>query len=110
MNKFLNLLTLALTTNLAIADGNVTINSSAPSDDPYIVMQVGPEKVQLQEFESIFNKNNNEENITKEYLDEYTNLFIDFKRKVLYAKDNQMDTSLTFKRSKEIFFKLNLLT
>ena len=98
MNKFLNLLTLALTTNLAIADGNVTINSSAPSDDPYIVMQVGPEKVQLQEFESIFNKNNNEENITKEYLDEYTNLFIDFKRKVLYAKDNQMDTSLTFKR------------
>ena len=98
MNKFLNLLTLALTTNLALADGNVTINSSAPSDDPYIVMQVGPEKVQLQEFESIFNKNNNEENITKEYLDEYTNLFIDFKRKVLYAKDNQMDTSLTFKR------------
>ena len=98
MNKFLNLLALALTTNLAIADGNVTINSSAPSDDPFMVMQVGPEKVQLQEFESIFNKNNNEENITREYLDEYTNLFIDFKRKVLYAQDNQMDTSLAFKK------------
>lgn len=97
MNKILNLLTLVLSTNLAIADGNITINSSAPSDDPSMVMQVGPEKVQLQEFESIFNKNNNEENVTREYLDDYTNLFIDFKRKVLYAQENQMDTSLAFK-------------
>ena len=93
MNKFLNLLALVLTTSLAMADGNINVNSSAPSDDPSIVMQVGPEKVQLQEFESIFNKNNNEENVTKEYLDEYINLFIDFKRKVLYAQENQMDTS-----------------
>lgn len=98
MNKFLNLLALVLTTSLAMADGNITVSSSAPSDDPSMVMQVGPEKVQLQEFESIFNKNNNEENVSKEYLDEYTNLFIDFKRKVLYAKENQMDTSLAFKR------------
>jgi len=105
MNKFLNLLAFALTTNLAIADGNVTINSSAPSDDPFMVMQVGPEKVQLQEFESIFNKNNNEENITREYLDEYTNLFIDFKRKVLFAKESQMDTSQTFKRELEGYRK-----
>ena len=79
MNKFLNLLALVLTTSLAMADGNITVNSSAPSDDPSMVMQVGPEKVQLQEFESIFNKNNNEENVTREYLDDYSNLFIDFK-------------------------------
>ena len=98
MNKFLNLLALVLTTSLAMADGNITVNSSAPSDDPSMVMQVGPEKVQLQEFESIFNKNNNEENVTREYLDDYTNLFIDFKRKVLYAQENQMDTSVAFKR------------
>ncbi len=98
MNKFLNLLCLVLTTNLAMADGNNTVNSSTPSDDPSMVMQVGPEKVQLQEFESIFNKNNNEENITREYLDDYTNLFIDFKRKVLYAQENQMDTSSAFKK------------
>ena len=77
MNKILNLLALVLTTNLAMADGNITINQSAPSDDPSMVMQVGPEKDQLQEFESIFNKNNNEENVSKEYLDEYTNLFIE---------------------------------
>ena len=53
MNKLLNLLTLALTTNLAIADGNV-IKSSNSSDDPYIVMQVGTENIQLQEFEVNF--------------------------------------------------------
>ena len=64
MNKFLNLLALVLTTSLAMADGNITVKSSAPSDDPSMVMQVGSEKVQLQEFESIFNKNNNEENVT----------------------------------------------
>ena len=98
MNKFLNLLALVLTTSVVMAEGKITINSSAPSDDPSIVMQVGPEKVHLQEFESIFNKNNNEENVTIEYLDDYTNLFIDFKRKVLYAQENQMDTSVAFKR------------
>ena len=98
MNKFLNFFALVLTTSLAMADGNITVNSNAPSEDPSIVIQVGSEKVQLQEFESIFNKNNNEENVTREYLDDYTNLFIDFKRKVLYAQENQMDTSLAFKR------------
>ena len=98
MNKFLNLLAIVFTTSLAMADGNITVNSSAPSDDPSMVMHVGPEKVHLQEFESIFNKNNNEENVTREYLDDYTNLFIDFKRKVLYAQENQMDTSVAFKR------------
>ena len=97
MNKFLNLFALVLTTSLAMADGNIAVNSSTSNDDPSMVMQVGPEKIQLKEFESIFNKNNNEENITREYLDDYTNLFIDFKRKVLYAQENQMDTSAAFK-------------
>ena len=44
MNKILNLLALVLSTNLAMADGNITINSSAPSDDPSIVMQVGQKR------------------------------------------------------------------
>ena len=98
MNKILILLALVFTTSIAIADGNTSAQPPSISDDPSTVMQVGPEKVQLQEFESIFYKNNNEEKVTKDYLDEYTNLFIDFKRKVLYAQENQMDTSLTFKR------------
>ena len=65
----------------AFAKVNV-IKSSNSSDDSSIVLQVGTENIQLKEFKSIFYKNNNEETITKEYLDEYIQLFIDFKRKV----------------------------
>ena len=97
MNKFLYIIALVFITSFAMADGNITVKPSSTSDDPSLVMQVGAEKVQLQEFESIFNKNNNEESVTKEYLDDYTNLFIDFKRKVLFAQENQMDTSVAFK-------------
>jgi len=95
MNKFLILLSFVFTTSIAMAGGYVPTTTS--SDDSETVMKVGPEKVKLSEFQSIFNKNNNEEKVTKEYLDDYTKLFIDFKRKVLYAKENQMDTSQTFK-------------
>ena len=98
MNKILILLAFALTSSIAMAGGNSPVKmTSSTGDDPDMVMQVGPEKVQLGEFESIFNKNNNEEKVTQKYLDDYTDLFIDFKRKVLYAQENQMDTSVTFK-------------
>ncbi len=66
------------------------------SDDK-VVMTVGTEKVPLQEFETILRKNNTNQNIDQQYLDEYADLFIDFKRKVLYAKENKLDTSASFK-------------
>jgi peptidyl-prolyl cis-trans isomerase SurA len=61
-------------------------------------MEVGPEKVPLSEFETTFSKNNDDKVITKKYLDEYAALYVDFKRKVLYAKEQQMDTSQAFIR------------
>lgn len=69
-------------------------NDSKLQDE--IVMVVGPEKVALSEFEATFRKNNDDKVITEQYLDEYANLYVDFKRKVLYAKENQMDTSKAF--------------
>ena len=98
MKKLFNLFAFIFFTISAMADGNITIKKSNSYDDPSLVLKVGPEKVKLQEFESIFYKNNNEEIITKDYLNEYTNLFIDFKRKVLYAEENKMDTSSSFKK------------
>ena len=95
MHKFLNLLFIFLIANFAFAEINVIKSNS--SDDSSIVLKVGSENIQLKEFKSIFYKNNNEEKITKEYLDEYIQLFIDFKRKVLFAKENKMDTSIAFK-------------
>ena len=61
-------------------------------------MEVGPEEVTLSEFETTFNKNNDDKVITEEYLDEYADLYVDFKRKVLYAQEKQMDTSQAFIR------------
>ena len=69
-------------------------NDSKVQDE--IVMEVGPEKVALSEFETTFKKNNEDKVITEQYLDEYAELYVDFKRKVLYAKENQMDTSKAF--------------
>ena len=63
-----------------------------------IVMEVGPEKVTLSEFETTFRKNNDDKVITEQYLDEYAELYVDFKRKVLFAKEKQMDTSQAFIR------------
>ena len=98
MNKFFILpaILIACTSNVS-ADGNLPSNSTTSPDDPELVMTVGPEQVPLGEFETIFNKNNNEEKVSRSYLDEYSDLFIDFKRKVLYAQENKMDTSASFK-------------
>lgn len=95
MNRILILLALVFSFTL----GNTTIASN-PGDDKSedVVMSVGPENVELGEFESIFRKNNTEKEVNEEYLDEYADLFIDFKRKVLYAQENQMDTSASFKK------------
>ena len=97
MKKIFNLFACMLLSIFTVADGNITIKQSNSNNDPSIVIKVGAEEVKLQEFESIFYKNNYEETISKDYLDEYTNLFIDFKRKVLFAKENKMDTSSAFK-------------
>ena len=95
MNRILILLALMFSFTI----GN-HVTASNPGDDKSedIVMSVGPENVPLGEFESIFRKNNTEKEVNEEYLDEYADLFIDFKRKVLYAQENQMDTSASFKR------------
>ena len=58
-----------------------------------VILSVGDDKITLNEFKSIFYKNNhNDSTITKEYLDEYILLFINFRLKVKEAKALQYDT------------------
>jgi len=64
--------------------------------DP-IVMTVNGKQVTKSEFEHIFKKNNKDEEITKEDLDEYLDLFINFKLKVTAAEELGMDTVKKFK-------------
>ena len=55
------------------------------------------QKVSLDEFKNIFYKNNNDTTLTKEYLDEYMKLFVNFKLKVKEADELGLDTIAAFK-------------
>ncbi|MCB0760749.1 MAG: peptidylprolyl isomerase [Flavobacteriales bacterium] len=61
-----------------------------------VILNVAGEEVTLEDFESIFSKNNRDTVITKESLDEYMELFINFKLKVAEARSMGMDTVPSF--------------
>tara|TARA_Y100000589_G_scaffold311569_1_gene331035 strand:- start:22851 stop:24863 length:2013 start_codon:yes stop_codon:yes gene_type:complete len=62
------------------------------------VLTIDQEQVSISDFEHIYKKNNNETTITKEGLDEYMDLFVKFKLKVMEAEALGMDTVQDFTR------------
>jgi peptidyl-prolyl cis-trans isomerase SurA len=60
------------------------------------VLTIEDEKISLEEFKAIFYKNNNNTELTKEYLDEYMQLFVNFKLKVRNADELGLDTVSAF--------------
>lgn len=62
------------------------------------VLTVEDEKVSLADFEAVFRKNNRDTAITTQALDEYMELFINFKLKVREAREEGLDTTSTFLR------------
>jgi peptidyl-prolyl cis-trans isomerase SurA len=63
-----------------------------------IILTVEDENVSVEDFEAIFKKNNRDSAITKASLDEYMELFINFKLKVMEAKELGLDTNQSFIR------------
>lgn len=63
-----------------------------------ILMTINGEPITKAEFEYIYNKNNGDNAIDKKTLDEYVDLFVNFKLKVAEAKAQGFDTLKTFKR------------
>ena len=63
--------------------------------DDYI-LKIENEKVSLSEFKNILLKNNDKDYFTKEYLNEYMQLFVNFKLKVKEAESLGMDTIPSF--------------
>ncbi|MBN1133217.1 MAG: peptidylprolyl isomerase [Bacteroidales bacterium] len=61
-----------------------------------ILLTLGDEEVTLGEFERIYNKNNNENSLNRQKPEEYLQLFINFKLKVLEAESLGMDTTRKF--------------
>jgi peptidyl-prolyl cis-trans isomerase SurA len=78
----------------AVITGQTVFDSTMK--DP-ILLSVGGDPVTKSEFEAIYHKNNNKETLTKEDLNEYLGLFVNFKLKVKAARDAGKDTLEAFK-------------
>jgi len=65
--------------------------------DP-VVMTINGQPVPRSEFEYSYNKNNSEGVIDKKSVDDYVDLFINYKLKVLAAKEAGIDTTTAFKK------------
>lgn len=71
--------------------------SYALQNDP-VVMKINGKDVSRSEFEYNFNKNNGDEVVEKKSVDEYVDLFVNYKLKVEAALDAQYDTLTSFKK------------
>ena len=71
--------------------------TTAQTDDP-VVMTVNGTDVHRSEFEYSFNKNNTDMVVDKKSLDEYVELFVNYKLKVAAAKEAQLDTMASFQK------------
>ena len=60
------------------------------------VLTIDSQYISLEEFNNVFYKNNNNTELTKEYLDEYMQLFVNFKLKVKEADELGLDTITAF--------------
>ncbi len=78
---------------LITAQYSVAWNQKNPNA---VLMTVENEEITVRDFEYIFKKNSTDEAVTKESLDEYIQLFINYKLKVLAAKEAKLDTNQAF--------------
>lgn len=74
--------------------------------DKQVLMTIGDEPVTVKEFTDVYNKNNNREDIVeKKSVDEYLDLFVNFRMKVMEAYEMKLDTSAKFKKELEGYRK-----
>ncbi len=85
----------ALITTLFLLAGTTAAVAQGASDP--VVMTVNGVDVPRSEFEYSYNKNNSEGVIDKKTVDEYVDLFVNYKLKVAAALDARMDTLRSFK-------------
>ena len=71
-------------------------------DDP-VVMRVNGQPVLRSEFEYNYNKNNSEGVVDKKSVEEYAQLYADYKLKVMAAKDARLDTLSSFQKEFRLY-------
>lgn len=83
-------------TGVALVALTCTALAQSAADDP-VLMTVDGQPVLRSEFEAIYKKNNKDAPVTKQALDDYLDLFINYKLKVRAAEALGMDTISRFK-------------
>ena len=81
----------------ALCAATASLTATAQSDDP-IVMTVNGVDVPRSEFEYSYNKNNTDLVIDQKSLDEYVELYANYKLKVAAALDARLDTMASFQK------------
>ena len=71
--------------------------AGAQEDDP-VLMRIGGKDITRSEFEYIYNKNNANSGLDQKSLDEYVDLFVNFKLKVAAAEEVGLDTTMAFRK------------
>ncbi|MEG1839143.1 MAG: peptidylprolyl isomerase [Bacteroidaceae bacterium] len=74
----------------------LSICAFAQQQDP-VMMRINNKDVTRSEFEYIYNKNNSNNELDKKTLDEYVDLFVNFKLKVVAAQEAGIDTTQAFR-------------
>ena len=67
-------------------------------DNDKVLMTINGEPIMLSEFMYIYEKNNQESSLEKKTMEEYLDLFVNFKLKVAEAKSQGVDTTEAFKK------------
>lgn len=75
----------------------VLVATTTQKKEDQVLMEVGKEEVTVSEFTNVFKKNNNLQEATIQELEDYVDLFVKFKMKVLDAERMQLDTLSSFK-------------
>ena len=74
------------------------MGATVMAQEDKVLMTINGESVTASEFLYIYQKNNQETTMDKKTMDEYLDLFINFKLKVAEAKAQGIDTTASFRK------------
>ncbi|HEY0977982.1 MAG TPA: peptidylprolyl isomerase [Flavobacteriales bacterium] len=97
MNRMLVAATLTLISAAAIAQNKPAAPAAPAAPADPVLMTVDGRPVTRSEFEAIYKKNNKDAPVNKQALDEYLDLFINYKLKVRAAEEAGLDTVAKFR-------------
>ncbi len=87
-----------LSTSLMLSLALFAFNNIIAQNKDAVLMTIGNTKVTVGEFENVYHKNNSKENtLDNKSLNDYVDLFVNFKLKVKEAEEMGLDTTKAFK-------------